>query len=535
MASSTRPKHLQSSHLRHVSNRALAADQDATTDKVQPEVAAGSPNTGQQEHIPAQRLFTISVHDESFSREDFILNASNDDGVPMGELLRLTPLKGNGTFHHEKINDEDLDLGKQFVFVSKPMNQDLLSIQPDLQVSISRQIAQAFGFKKGTQALVSTAGEVGSHASHVEIIFRDQYLARADMWRLISAELANTCIFRAQRILFMGSIRATIKTIFVNGKKVPSAFFHSSTKPIFRSESARYVLFIQMSKEMWDFDAEGSGEIVLDKVINGFLPELFKRWHELKVKHLVSIVLFTRMIYDKRKDTGLADSGVDINEPYHQEPGMATTSKDFYRVVVSDMASGEWANILFQLKKEFLVFLRDISIQPPDAGDHLPLGTGISSALADTPSHVIAGHPSAATRGNVLEAINLASSQFSSDYIDRDLVRTGVSIVVISPSAGLFEVDYSLLVATTENLIENGVSIDLVCLSRMPLHSVPLFKYRIPPPDPDDAAVTGTRNTITDKNTPKGSFSANMGTGVPLRSSKPDEKPLRQAGVLRRN
>lgn len=331
----------------------------------------------------------------------------------------------------------------------------------------------------------------------------------------------------------MGSIRATIKTIFVNGKKVPSAFFHSSTKPIFRSESARYVLFIQMSKEMWDFDAEGSGEIVLDKVINGFLPELFKRWHELKVKHLVSIVLFTRMIYEKRKDTGLADSGVDINEPYHQEPGMATTSKDFYRVVVSDMASGEWANILFQLKKEFLVFLRDISIQPPDAGDHLPLGTGISSALADTPSHVIAGHPSAATRGNVLEAINLASSQFSSDYIDRDLVRTGVSIVVISPSAGLFEVDYSLLVATTENLIENGVSIDLVCLSRMPLHSVPLFKYRIPPPDPDDAAVTGTRNTITDKNTPKGSFSANMGTGVPLRSSKPDEKPLRQAGVLR--
>lgn len=30
---------------------------------------------------------------------------------------------------------------------------------------------------------------------------------------------------------------------------------------------------------------------------------------------------------------------------------------------------------------------------------------------------------------------------------------------------------------TTDNLIENGVGIDLVCLARMPLHSVPLFKY----------------------------------------------------------
>jgi hypothetical protein len=207
-----------------------------------------------------------------------------------------------------------------------------------------------------------------------------------------------------------------------------------------------------MSKEMWDFDAEGSGELMFDKVINGFLPELFKRWRELKVKHLVSIVLFTRMIYDQRKHADSAISGPDAIEPHYREPGTATTSKDFYRVVVSDMASGEWASILSQLRKEFLVFLRDISIRPPDAGSHLPCGPGTFSALADTPSRAIAGHPSAATHGNVLDAINLASSQFSSDYVDRDLVRTGVPIMVISPISGLFEVDYGLLVATTEIL-----------------------------------------------------------------------------------
>ncbi len=82
------------------------------------------------------------------------------------------------------------------------------------------------------------------------------------MWHLVSTELANRCIFRGQRIVFMKSIKASVKTIFVKGRKVPSAFFHASTKPIFRSESARYVLFIQMSKEMWDFDADGNGEIM---------------------------------------------------------------------------------------------------------------------------------------------------------------------------------------------------------------------------------------------------------------------------------
>lgn len=281
----------------------------------------------------------------------------------------------------------------------------------------------------------------------------------------------------------MGTIKALVKTIFVQGQKVQSAFFDSSTKPIFRSESARYVLFVQMSKEMWDFDADGTGEIMFSKVINGFLPELFKRWERLGVKHLVSIVLFTRLEYERGLTAGFVHTEIDTSDP--SMLSMDNTSyRDFYRVVVSDVASVKWANILRQLKAEFKVFLRDVSVRRPSAGQHRSLGTGLAAVSTDLPTRIIAGHPSAAIRGNILEAINLASSQFSSDHIDRDLVRTGTSICVVTAATGLFEVDYNLLRKTTENLIENGVSIDLVCLSRMPLHSVPLFKYwqQEPPP-----------------------------------------------------
>lgn len=313
-------------------------------------------------------------------------------------------------------------------------------------------------------------------ASHVEITFRDEYLTRADMWGLVVATLANRTIYKNQRIAFMGTIKALVKTIFVQGQKVQSAFFDSSTKPIFRSESARYVLFLQMSKEMWDFDADGTGEIMFSKVINGFLPELFKRWEQLGVKHLVSIVLFTRLEYERGLTAGFVHAEIDASDP-----GMLsmdnTSYRDFYRVVVSDVTSAKWANILRQLKAEFKVFLRDVSVRRPSTGQYLSLGTGLAAASTDLPTRIIAGHPSAAIRGNILEAINLASSQFSSDHIDRDLVRTGISICVVTAATGLFEVDYNLLRKTTENLIENGVSIDLVCLSRMPLHSVPLFKY----------------------------------------------------------
>ena len=300
------------------------------------------------------------------------------------------------------------------------------------------------------------------------------------MWRLIISELVGRPMYKGQRLLFLGTIKAQIKTIYIQGEKVQSAFFNSSTKPIFRSESARYVLFVQMSKEMWDFDTEGTGEIMFHKVINGFLPELFKRWEDMGTRHLVSIILFTRMEYERTLPEVLAgtyfdDRGYNIHSTVGDVP-----SKDFYRVLVSDMATGRWTDILIQLKREFRTFLRDISIRKTFPQDFLASSLYDTSTSAPYPSEVIEGQPTSATRGNILEAINLASSQFSGDYIDRDLVRTGLSIVVITPGTGVFEVDHKMLSMTTDTLIENGVGIDLVCLARMPLHSVPLFKYQQP-------------------------------------------------------
>lgn len=338
-------------------------------------------------------------------------------------------------------------------------------------------------------------------ASHVELSFRDEYLARADMWRLAISELANKSVYRGQKIMFMGTIKASVKDIFVQGRKVRSAYFSASTKPIFRSESARYILFIQMSKEMWDFDAEGTGEIMFNKVINGFLPELFKRWEDISARHLVSIVLFTRMEYDNDVATAMLRPPLGTNSSSLSDHHNDSSYKDYYRVVVSDMASGEWTSILMQLKREFKIFLRDVSIvRAPARAAPAPAvekRQPPSSAGSET---VIAGNPSVAVRGNILEAITLACSQFSYDHIDRDLVRTGVSVVVVTPGTGVFEVDHNMLALATETVTGNGVGIDLVCLSPMPLHSVPLIKHRqqvgVSEPKASSAKVATSGNSI---------------------------------------
>lgn len=299
------------------------------------------------------------------------------------------------------------------------------------------------------------------------------------MWRLTVSELSGKSIYKGQRILFMGTIKATVKNIFVDGKTVSSACFVDNTKPIFRSESAKFVIFIQMSREMWDFDAEGSGEIMFNKVINGFLPDLFKRWQKMKLHHVVSIILFTRLEYERGV---LVHRDTEPNEgtPHKRADDGSPDFRDYYRVVTTDAASGQWIDILYRLKREFLVFLKDVSIVGGGDAYGRPPETLASVKASANIESVIAGQPTTAARGNILEAINLAASQFAKDYIDRDLVRTGISLAIITAGTGVFEVDYNMLKLTTDSLVGSGIGVDLVSLARMPLHSVPLFRYRSP-------------------------------------------------------
>ncbi|MCJ1383834.1 vacuolar membrane-associated protein iml1 [Xylographa soralifera] len=501
----------QGSQLRDVSSRNISGafvEVDGKGSNERPISDHTIPRDSQ--HPPISLVCTLGIHDDGFSTDEILLNASLFPlgGIPVGTPVKLLALETESPSRSFKQNETNDIRSRRpsarnhskalqeisYVFKAKDTSSEITSKHPNLEVSVSQQIATSLGFKHRSQVVLakvsafSIADEVPLTlpifkvneqdflASHVEITFRDEYLTRADMWRLVVSELANRSMYKGQKLVYMGTIKAQVRTIYMNARKVQSAFFGASTKPIFRSESARYVLFIQMSKEMWDFDTDGTGEIMFHKVINGFLPDLFKRWECIGARHLVSIILFTRLEYDNRLVPRFGEGMIHEKEgDLHFKPNKLPF-RDFYRVLVSDMASGQWAAILTQLKKEFKVFLRDVSIRTTSSAEKSSLG---QDSIPKGAQDVIAGRPTAATQGNILEAISLASSQFSCDYIDRDLVRTGLSIVVISPGTGVFEVDHNMLTTTTNTLIENGVGIDLVCLSPMPLHSVPLFKYAI--------------------------------------------------------
>ncbi|CAG8055588.1 unnamed protein product [Penicillium olsonii] len=494
---------MRRSHLRQVSAASLESTSSAHSQEAQHDHPTDDRTVRLSSTSWTRHLCAMWVHDEMFSREEILLNPSafGETDVQVGDVVEILPMRVAGESGYSNLKPEaaskagreghidknpasQADNASKFktplqtrcLFVVKALPPEIKARHPQLEISVTNNLANIFGFKNRTQVLLSIVDRDQCAASHVDIAFRDQYIVRADMWRLVMSELVDKIIYKGQKIMFMGSIKATVKNIFIREKKCLSGYFSPRTIPIFRSESAKYVLFIQMSREMWDFDSEGTGDILFSRVINGFLPELFKRWLNSDAKHLVTIVLFTRVEYDTPVNPGQSNMSAG-NFNGTTGPNKVPT-RDFYRVVVNDMASGHWTTILDELKREFRCFLRDVSILKTDDID-VASGSGIK--ISSKPHMAtIAGRPSSALRGNILEAIHLASAHLAFDHIDRDMVHTGTSIIVITPGSGVFEVSYESLASTTEALANRGIAIDLVCLSPMPLHSVPLFKYREP-------------------------------------------------------
>ncbi|RIB15209.1 hypothetical protein C2G38_2247793 [Gigaspora rosea] len=403
------------------------------------------------ENVPSNPLRTkmlnLWVHDGNFSKQDFIMNPDCFPDAKHGQLLEI--------YH----STESSDITKHLIVKVDAFDKEYIGKEkPILQISLANHIAQIFNFKPRTNVIVREVDAESVSAEYVEFSFRDQYIGRGDMWRL-ARSLMGTCVYLGKRIEFAGCIRAQVKKIYVKKRQVSCGYITGETKPIFRSESAKLFIFVQMSREMWEFDEDG--ELYFEKTII-FFSELFRYWKQLGTNHVVSIVLFSRIFYDyeylDKHDPELKAEnslkGYDNNR----------ACKDFYKVIVDWETRSDWSSVLMSLKNELLNYQPAVLMR--------------NKKCQDGYYNILAGKNSYAFEGNILEAINLALNPFDKHYVDRDLMRTGLSIIIVTSGCGRFEVDKKLLRITTERIVDNGIGLDLVCLSKAPLHAVPLFKFK---------------------------------------------------------
>lgn len=206
------------------------------------------------------------------------------------------------------------------------------------------------------------------------------------------------------------------------------------------------IIIIQLSQETWHF--EETGEIIFHRMVNSLLPDIFKQWEENEHHHTVTIVLFTSVSMDPY--------GVKL-----KRGEKAKDVQDFYRVVCDQVQLSQWEQIMVRLRFEFQNFAKEVLTE------------------SHAKSHAeIRGRILPSVKSNVLGAITLAASLVHSPAIDRDLRRTNVEVIVVSPGSGVYEVEYDALYRASEKISSTEVGVDIICMSKAPLHVTPLFLYK---------------------------------------------------------
>ncbi|KAK9464887.1 hypothetical protein V1512DRAFT_85621 [Lipomyces arxii] len=376
---------------------------------------------------------TFRFHDERVTTDPVVIEENLLIGAKEGNVCEVLTHSG--------------ELLEMFVlkFHSTDIKNKLATTNSPLQMSVLSGSGRLALHRGSRNVTIRVLERQAAEADLLTFYIKDLYLTRTDMWRLPAALVGN-CIYDGQSIEFVKMLKVNINTIHKNGRQTRMAFVGPDTKAVFRSQSLRYLIFLQMSREMWYFD--DTGESYFQKVINSYLPQLFQQWREADTHHLVTIVMFTSI------DLSLTASSLP-----HGVRGRNV--RDHFRIVVDRMKVSDWTGIMAALRRAYTTFQKNVLVRLSEDG---------------TPQ--ISGTLCPAVKGNLLEAINVAATQASKELITDDSLRGNLQTVVVSPGSGIFDVEADLLQRTTQNLMVAGLSIDLVCLPRMPLHAVPLFRYR---------------------------------------------------------
>ncbi|XP_059081822.1 GATOR complex protein Iml1-like [Tigriopus californicus] len=401
----------------------------------------------------------LSVFQPTFSGEDFLICSEDfpENVLVPGHLLEI--------FQHDEESGQDTRIVLQLkkcnicdpaAAAAKKLNKQIFYVE--------KSIAESFRFQNFKDVHVAQVTQMKHvQLDSMELIFRDQYLSRSDMFRLRSS-LKGACVYQNKKVeLAAGSGRlGVVSEMWNQGTTVSCGLITEDTIIVFRSPTAMVYLFIQVSSEMFDFDLKKSST-VYEKAVDGFLKEMFNLWHRKNASHEVTIVLFSRCFYEAKSLDEFPEPMRDcLRQGYN-----GRFYEDFYKVVEQNERYDDWNPVVIKLLKLIRNYGSEILEYHAHLGESVPKGK-ISNA----------------EMGNFLEILNMSLNTFENHYLNRNLDRTGQQSIVITPGVGLFEVDFELAQVTKQRIIDSGVGSDLICLGQQPLHAVPLLKFTNPRSDP---------------------------------------------------
>jgi hypothetical protein len=250
------------------------------------------------------------------------------------------------------------------------------------------------------------------------VTIKDQFISRGDM-HYFQDSLIGNWIYQGERLYEpTRGLQANAREIRNNAEHVMSGIVTSKTVITFRSLSSRIIWLIQISSEMWEYGPyerntnEFVCETYFDKWIT-FVHKLFTKWRE--ATHALTVVFFSRTYVSSNRNNIKLFQQQDVYGRFYE---------DHLRIVLENETCTDWHSLIVRIKEAFVRYPSEVNWT-------------ISNESYTR-------KPSAASHGNVLEAINVTLNLLQFHYLDRDLQRSGNSIVIVTAGNGVFEVDRNL-------------------------------------------------------------------------------------------
>ena len=154
--------------------------------------------------------FKLMVHQPNFSEEELIINPRDYGGLQVGHIVEI--------YHPE-------DAFSRLLLRVNKLSTDF---QQKDTISIDQTVASIFQLRAYLDVHVNRIEAPEVTLDSVEIVFKDQYLSRSDMWR-IQNSLTGSCVYMGKKVIFSG-LRLQVNELWVSGEKLACGVIGTDTK-----------------------------------------------------------------------------------------------------------------------------------------------------------------------------------------------------------------------------------------------------------------------------------------------------------------
>ena len=160
--------------------------------------------------------FKLMVHQPNFSEEELIINPRDYNGLQVGDVVEI--------YHPE-------DTFSRLLLRVNKLSTDF---QQKDTISIEKTVASIFQLRAYLDVYVTRIEASEVALDMVEIVFKDQYFSRSDMWRL-QKSLTDSCVYMGKKLVFSG-LRLQVNELWANGEKLACGVIGNDTRVCFHGK-----------------------------------------------------------------------------------------------------------------------------------------------------------------------------------------------------------------------------------------------------------------------------------------------------------